>query len=170
VQRIGSPHRECDAVGTVDPPRVGAEHIPEPPVGALSEEMEIELTDTARESVGILPLPDVAIGIVEAQPIAQRHWGFGQQAGEQPRRARRLHRDHFGIHQQQRRGDRVALESAHHDSRAPVEVNLMRPENPMRMGVITRCQARPVCRLDRQRPRREPPFYLVSAHDDLAGE
>jgi hypothetical protein len=162
--RRGSPHRECDAFDTVDPARVCAEHLPQPPMGALSEEMEIELADAARKAVGILPIPDVAVGKVEAQPIAQRRLGFGQEAGEQPPRARRLHRDQVGFRQHQRRGNRVSVECAHHDARAPVESHVMGPQDPLRMGELARCQARRIGRLDRQCPGREQSFYLVPAH------
>ena len=145
---------------------MGAQHLPQPAVRALAEEVAIDLTDTAGEAVGILPLPGIAVGKVKAQPIAQRHRGFGKETAEQPPAAHRLHRHRVGFRQEQRGSDRVGLEGTHHHALAPLEGDFMRPQNPLRMGELASCQARRVGRLGRQRPGREMSFYLVPAHGE----
>ena len=49
-----------------------AEHLPEPAVGALGDQVDVHLADRGQEAVGVVLLPDAAAGKPEPQPVAER--------------------------------------------------------------------------------------------------
>jgi len=93
---VGRPHRERGPLGALDGAHVGPEDLPQAPVPAFPDEVEVRVTEGGPEPVGILVAvggPVLVLGLepVGGAPLA----GLGQLGLEQAGRVGPLH--HHGV-------------------------------------------------------------------------
>jgi hypothetical protein len=86
--RARRPHREGDAGGAVDHPRVRAELVVETPVRALAEEIQVDVPEGREEAIRIAALPLAAVGEAEAEAVVERQHDAGEETRRRARRPR----------------------------------------------------------------------------------
>jgi hypothetical protein len=92
---------------------VRAEHLPQPLVAALGDEVQVELAERRQEAVRVVALPVVPVGKPEAQPIGEGRLGVRRE-GRPHAAADRLHGDRGLAVGQEIDAGGIGVEGAHH--------------------------------------------------------
>ncbi len=103
---IGGPDGEGDAIDAIDRAGMGAHHLIGPEVVALAQQMQVEIADDGRESVGILGLRHMAVP-VDSQAIGEALVPAVERTGEDA-----------GVVDAGQFGDRAAIGGVHHRHRS----------------------------------------------------
>ena len=130
--RIRRPDREAHAGGALVRPGMGAQHVVQPLVRSLGDEVQVDLTDGRPVAERVVTLPGVAVGEREADPVAERaRCEARDDPGPQPL-AQRLHRLCPAVGSDQVDGGGIGMEGA--DDRPIAEG--VRPEDGVRVVML----------------------------------